>query len=71
MTDIGKPERIPESQPDRELARLLRECDRTRAEYRDALGDEREQCWKLYQRAMANYNAALAKQNRGAGILTE
>lgn len=63
MSELAKPELKPESQPDRELARLLREVDRTRQEFHDAHGDEREQCWKLYQRAMVNYNAALAKQN--------
>ena len=61
MTDLTK--------PDAELARLAREVDRTRQEYIDAhMGEERNQCWKLYQRAMSNYNAAVAKQNRG--ILT-
>lgn len=60
MTDITKPETKPE---DAELARLAREVDRTRQEYIDAHGEEREQCWKLYQRAMLNYNAAVSKQN--------
>lgn len=59
MTDVRK----PETKPELELARLLREVDRTRAEYQDAHGEERDHCWKLYQRAMVNYNAALAKHN--------
>lgn len=52
-----------ETKRDLELARLLREVDRTRAEYTEAHGEEREHCWRLYQRAMVNYNTALAKQN--------
>lgn len=64
MTDLTK--------PDAELTRLAREVDRTRQEYTVARGEERDQCWKLYQRAMANYNTAVAAQNRKAGhILIE
>jgi hypothetical protein len=47
-----------------ELPRLIREVDRTRGEYLAAVGEERKQCWKLYQRALANYNAALERENK-------
>jgi hypothetical protein len=47
-----------------ELPRLIREVDRTRSEYLAAVGEERKQCWKLYQRALANYNAALDRENK-------
>jgi hypothetical protein len=59
--DLTKPD-IATTAADREISRLAREVDRTRAEYQDAHGEERDQCWKLYQRAMTNYNSALAKQ---------
>lgn len=49
---------------DFELARLYREVDRTRTEYLAAVGEERRQCWKLYQRALENYNKALERQNQ-------
>lgn len=49
---------------DSEIARLAREVDRTRAEYQEATGQERDQCWRLYQRAMSNYNTALEKANQ-------
>lgn len=56
MTDLTK--------SDTELARLVREVDRTRSEYLEAVGEERKQCWKLYQRALSNYNTLIEKQNR-------
>lgn len=49
---------------DFELPRLIREVDRTRSEYLAAVGEERKQCWKLYQRALANYNEALERENK-------
>lgn len=49
---------------DFELPRLIREVDRTRGEYLEAVGEERKQCWKLYQRALANYNEALERENK-------
>lgn len=47
-----------------ELPRLIREVDRTRREYLEAVGETRKQCWKLYQRALSNYNAALSRENQ-------
>jgi hypothetical protein len=47
-----------------ELPRLIREVDRTRGEYLAAVGEERKQCWKLYQRALSNYNEALERENK-------
>jgi hypothetical protein len=61
---VGKRCDSEKSVNDTELARLAREVDRTRAEYQDATGQERDQCWRLYQRAMSNYNTALEKANQ-------
>lgn len=56
---------------DFELPRLIREVDRTRSEYLASVGEERKQCWKLYQRALANYNTALEKENRAFSHTTQ
>lgn len=59
MTDLTK--------PDAELARLARVVDRTRVEcFEEPFGEERDRLWRLHQRAIENYNAALQRTNQTA-----
>lgn len=52
--------------PVSQLEQLEEEVDRTRAEYQAAAGEERDRLWDAHQRALRNWNTAVAQANQRA-----